>query len=124
VNRTVTLPTLDHGDVTLPEPDWCVGHADHRPDTYRTDVCHDGPKTVLTLDGHPVGEAFVSQAPLAERGTREIQAFLSLHYGEDYGRSPAQLYDLAATLDTHADQLRGLADQLTRILDEEASDEA
>src|ERR1051325_5259239 len=28
---TVTLPTEDHGDVTLEEPSWCAGHADHGP---------------------------------------------------------------------------------------------
>ncbi|WP_408996320.1 hypothetical protein [Streptomyces ipomoeae] len=30
--------------------------------------------------------------------------------------NPVQLYSLAAALDSYADQLRGLADQLTAIL--------
>ncbi|MEU6373960.1 hypothetical protein [Streptomyces sp. NPDC046909] len=116
--RLITLPTRDAGDVTLPEPSWCIGHGDHDPETFKVDVCHDGPKTVFKLDGVTVGEALVSQAPFAARGVREIQGFLFLRYGEDYGRDPAQLYDFAAALDGHADQIREFADQLAALLAE------
>lgn len=114
--RIITLPTLDSGNVTLPEPTWCVGHDDHRPDTHRTDLSHDGAKVPLLLDGRPVGDLLISQAPCADPGPREPQGFVWIRYGEDYGRSPAQLYDLAAALDTHADQIRALADELAAIL--------
>ncbi|MGW5215135.1 DUF6907 domain-containing protein [Streptomyces sp. NPDC004051] len=117
--RTVTLATIDHGDVTLPEPSWCVGHADHRPDTYRTDIAHNAPEIALTVHGRTIGHAVVSQAPCAERSTREIQAFVVLSYEGAGGFDPAGLYDFAAELDTHADRLRDLADQLAVIVTEE-----
>ncbi len=31
-SRMVTVPTVDHSDVTTAEPDWCLGHVDARPD--------------------------------------------------------------------------------------------
>ncbi|MER7974945.1 hypothetical protein ABTX35_39075 [Streptomyces sp. NPDC096080] len=114
--RTVTLATLDAGEVTLPEPSWCAGHADHRPDTYRVDLSHDSEPTVLTLDGYPAGELMISQAPFSEAGPRSPRGFLALSYGQDRPRDPAELYDLAAVLESHADALRALADRLHAIL--------
>lgn len=43
--RTVTVLTLDHGDVTLPEPAWCAGHPEG-PAAYRADVHHAVPVPV------------------------------------------------------------------------------
>ncbi|WP_327169224.1 DUF6907 domain-containing protein [Streptomyces subrutilus] len=43
--RTVTVPTLDHGDVTLPEPSWCAGHPEG-PTEARVDVHHAAPVPV------------------------------------------------------------------------------
>ncbi|MCY0926908.1 hypothetical protein OTB20_11975 [Streptomyces sp. H27-H1] len=43
--RTVTVPTLDHGDVTLPEPAWCAGHREG-PAEYRADLHHAAPVPV------------------------------------------------------------------------------
>ncbi|MFE8012425.1 DUF6907 domain-containing protein [Streptomyces antibioticus] len=65
--RTVVLATLDHGDVILPEPAWCVGHADHRPDSYRVDLCHTGSEHQLTHDGELLWTASLGQAPCASR---------------------------------------------------------
>lgn len=112
---TVTLSTIDHGDVTVLEPAWCAGHADHRPE-YRVDITHTSPKVPLTFRGRTLGEAVISQAPGAERGTRDIQASVVLSYEGAGGLDPAGLYDLAAELDTHADRLRDLADQLAAIV--------
>lgn len=114
--RLITLPTLDHGDVTLPEPSWCIGHADHRPDTYRVDLAHNTPVVPLTVRGRTIGRAVITQAPCAELSTREIQASVVLSYEGIDGFDPAGLYDFAAELDTHADRLRALADELTAIL--------
>ncbi|MER8004966.1 hypothetical protein [Streptomyces sp. NPDC094149] len=36
---TVTLDTIDHGTVTLPEPAWCTGHG-WQPNPNLTDVTH------------------------------------------------------------------------------------
>ncbi|MFE5189203.1 DUF6907 domain-containing protein [Streptomyces sp. NPDC056628] len=119
--RTATINLLTVQPLEVDEPAWCAGHPDPDSDEagarFRVDITHDTQPIVFKLDGVPVGEALISQAPFADRGTREIQGFLSLHYGEDRGRSPAELYDLAAAIEGHADQLRELADRLARILD-------
>jgi hypothetical protein len=122
--RTVTLPTIDAGDVTIPEPSWCAGHADHRPDTYRVDLDHKGPEHRLTHNGERLWTAFLGQAPHASRPkARELGVYVEQG---SYARTldPASLYDLAATLDAHADRLRELADRLAALLDEGAPGEA
>lgn len=43
--RTVTVPTLDNGNVTLPEPAWCAGHTDS-PAEQRVDLHHAAPVPV------------------------------------------------------------------------------
>lgn len=114
--RTITLPTLDHGDVAMPEPSWCAGHADHRPDTHRVDLDHKGPEHLLRHHGEVLWKAFIGQAPFASRPEdRAVGLFVEQgSYGQTLG--PAELYDLAATFETHADRLRELADQLAQIL--------
>lgn len=113
--RTVTLPTEDHGDVTIPEPSWCRGHADHRPDSYRTDLTHYGLQHRLTFNGSELFRLTLAQAPYAERSSRELRAFVE-ESGFTADLTPAGLYDLAAALDHAADQLRAFADQLAEIL--------
>lgn len=39
--RTVTIDTVDHGSVVLPEPDWCTGHG-WQPTPRLADVTHYG----------------------------------------------------------------------------------
>lgn len=111
--RTITLPTADHGDVTLTCPAWCSGHADHRPDSYRADILHSGPDVALTFHGHDIGDASLVESPFAEVLPRTTGVSVSLL---SQTLDPVQLYDLAATLDRHADQLRDLADQLHALL--------
>ncbi|MFD6889098.1 DUF6907 domain-containing protein [Streptomyces sp. NPDC059957] len=43
--RTVTVPTLDGGPVTMPEPSWCAGHPND-PTGYRVDLHHSAPVPV------------------------------------------------------------------------------
>lgn len=114
--RTITLPTLDAGDVTMPEPSWCRGHADHRPDSYRIELDHKGPEHRLTHHGELLFTAFLGAAPFAD-DPREHTPGLYVEQGR-FARTlnPTELYDLAATLEAHADRLRGLADQLAQIL--------
>ncbi|MBT2673972.1 hypothetical protein J7E95_24755 [Streptomyces sp. ISL-14] len=112
--RTVTLPTLDHGDVTLPEPSWCAGHPDPRPQ-YRTDLTHYGPEHRLTFNGDELFRLMLGQSPHAEETSREVCAYVE-QSGYTGSLAPAGLYDLAATLDAHADRLRDLADQLAAVL--------
>ena len=114
--RTVTLATSDHGNVTLPEPSWCRGHADHRPDTDRVDLAHDGHEHHLTHNGERLWTALIGQSPYASRPEHRGVGVYVTQEGYERTLDPAGLYDLAASLDAHADQLRGLADQLARIL--------
>ncbi|MFE1845794.1 DUF6907 domain-containing protein [Streptomyces sp. NPDC059515] len=108
--RTVTLATLDHGDVTLPEPAWCAGHTGHRPQ-YRADLSHSGEDITLTFRGRPLAAACLDQSPFGATG-REVRVSVSL-VGQ--ALDARGVYELAADLDRYADQLRGLADQLLVI---------
>ncbi|MEH0423145.1 DUF6907 domain-containing protein [Streptomyces sp. B21-083] len=116
--RIVTLPTVDYGDVTVTCPAWCIGHPNHKADDYRADILHQGPDVTLAFHGHDIGDAALVQSPFS---TAEIPELCSSTPGVSIsliGRTldPVALYDLAATLDRHADQLRDLADQLLVIL--------
>lgn len=42
MSGTVTVDTLDHGSVNVPEPDWCLGV--HEAGGFRADIQHDGPE--------------------------------------------------------------------------------
>lgn len=110
--RTITLPTEDHGDVTVPEPPWCVGHQT-TPGDLRADILHQGEDVALVFHGDDIGDASLVEAPFAELPGGGLGVSVSL-----LGRTldPVQLYDFAATLDTYADRLRDLADQLHTLL--------
>ncbi|WP_371670010.1 hypothetical protein OG985_21645 [Streptomyces sp. NBC_00289] len=112
--RTVTLPTHDHGDVTLPEPTWCAGHPNPRPQ-YRTDLTHYGPEHRLTFNGEPLFALMLAQSPLSERAGREVSAYVE-ESGYTGSLDPTGLYGLAAALDAAADQMRAFADQLSPLL--------
>jgi hypothetical protein len=119
--RTITLPTADHGDVTLTCPAWCVGHPNHRPDDHRADILHAGPDVALTFRGHDIGDAALVQSPFS---TLEIPELCSSTPGVSVsllGKTldPVQVYDFAATLESYADQLRDLADQLHTLISSE-----
>lgn len=111
--RTVTVPTIDHGPVTLTEPSWCAGH-DPAPQ-YRIDLFHRGPAHTLTFRGKQIARASLVQAPFAAPANRLTEASATLVL-EGATLDPVGLYDLAAALDRHADQLRDLADQMHAIL--------
>lgn len=117
----VTLPTADHGDVTLPEPTWCAGHAHHDPESERADLMHAGPAVDLTHLGDTLFSAELVQSPYAESTNPLLGGRtpgVSVH---PLGATldPVQLYSLAADLDTYADRLREIADHLATILDGE-----
>lgn len=109
--RTITLATLDAGAVALAEPSWCRGHADHRPDAYRADLTHYGPEHRLTHNGAELFRLLLAQSPLAERASRDIEAYVE-QSGYTGSLDAAGLYDLAAALDSAADQMRTFADQM------------
>lgn len=67
---TVTIETVDHGEVTEPEPAWCIGHS-WQPNPHRADITHNSTrvKAAATTDGagrvHLL-HAYISHAPYAE----------------------------------------------------------
>lgn len=65
---TVTLETRDHGDVTVPEPDWCLG--EHVQSGYRADITHEGRIVAASVETDRGAldflEARISHAPFAE----------------------------------------------------------
>ncbi|MDX3522389.1 DUF6907 domain-containing protein [Streptomyces scabiei] len=116
--RTITLTTVDHGDVTLPEPSWCIGHTHHDPDSARADILHKGPDITLTFRATEVIYACLAQSPYAtlsapELGGRTVGVSV---YPPGRTLTPDTVRELAASLDGYADQLRALADHLVAIL--------
>lgn len=105
--RTVTVPTLDRGDIVVPEPFWCAGHDTTRPE-YRCDIGHVGAGHLLTYAGTELGHAALVQNPFAESSDRGIRAVVHLG-GNGLGLTPAELDGLAAGLVDYAGTLRHLA---------------
>lgn len=113
--RTITLATEDHGLVTVNEPVWCRGHADHRPDSHLCDFTHYSAETVLNFQGVELFRLMVAESPYAARDTA-VAAYVE-ESGFTGSLDPVGLYDLAATLDAHADRIREYADRLAAIID-------
>jgi hypothetical protein len=64
---TVTLQTLDQGEVTVPEPAWCTGHEGESV-VHLADITHDSHPTTVTARTEQYGavdilEARISHAP-------------------------------------------------------------
>ncbi|TQE40253.1 hypothetical protein Sipo8835_00130 [Streptomyces ipomoeae] len=114
--RTITLPTVDHCPVTLEEPSWCRGHADHHPGTYRTDLTHYGIEHRLTFNGTELFRLMLAQTPYAGPASRETCAYVE-QSGYTGSLTPVGMYDLAAALDHAAENMREFADQLATLLD-------
>jgi hypothetical protein len=112
--RTVTLPTLDHGDVTVPEPTWCTGHADHRP-VDRVDLNHSGTEAQLAHQGNTLWTALLSQYPYATDPADRHTGLYVAQGGFALTLDPAGLSSLATALDAHADSLRRLAVELAAL---------
>lgn len=112
---TVTLQTLDAGEVTVDEPRWCLGH-DGETVGYRADVTHNGEwlaAEVQSAEG-PVGflRARISWSPLAELQPEQ----LPVADVEDFPAMDAeQLRDLAAEVGRHAGRLYSKANELDRL---------
>ncbi|WP_149552911.1 DUF6907 domain-containing protein [Streptomyces marokkonensis] len=97
--RTVTVWTGDHGDVTIPEPFWCLG--DHEPEGYREDVEHRGEDVVLTVPTPCHGETKLSTLTLVQRPfsptDRDVKVTVELD-GDWHDLSAGQLAQLTDSL--------------------------
>lgn len=89
---SVTLQTLDQGEVTVPEPAWCVGH-DNETVGHLADITHNGPAAtagaVTARYGRiPVlNDVHITQAPHAEK-QREPGPLLSIRLEVDVTVAP------------------------------------
>lgn len=118
--RTVTLATLDHGQITLPEPSWCIGHGD--APQYRVDISHTGPDEPLTLSTRTGPAVHLTTAlevrpyacdPFLQR------PFVGVEIGGDWHPTGLPgLEAMAARLEAHAEVLRERARQLAALLAE------
>ncbi|MFJ4012245.1 DUF6907 domain-containing protein [Streptomyces sp. NPDC090026] len=116
----VTVPTLDHGPVVVPEPAWCTGH-NHPHTEARDDVTHTGPIIPFNAPTSR-GEvtlmlAALEQRPFATHHAPGTETFVNVELaGEDwYPSTPDQLDALADALVEHATTLRHLARQLATL---------
>ena len=116
--RTVTVPTLDHGNITIPEPAWCTGHTG-APAEYRSDTGHTGAQHRLVHEGVELGTAMLVQDPFAVHSDRSIKVLVELG-GNGMTLDPTELEALAASLVGYANTLRELALQLAVLRTEEA----
>ncbi|MFD9430332.1 DUF6907 domain-containing protein [Streptomyces sp. NPDC060002] len=106
MTRTITLDTIDHGAVELPEPSWCIGHgAELGGLTFRDDITHNSVrvKAGADTDRHgwlPMMAARISWAPF-----RELVPIVSVVLDVEH--------DFAAEDVPHV--IQGLADCIKRL---------
>ncbi|MGW2580645.1 DUF6907 domain-containing protein [Streptomyces virginiae] len=111
--RTVTVPTLDHGPVTVSEPEWCTGHPDDLPAEYRDDVHHTGPEHVVDYDAQAVLTAELVAFPF---GLHPVPPSIYVEIVIPAATlDPAALDGLAAILTEQAAELRRLALRLSAL---------
>ncbi|MEU8676806.1 hypothetical protein [Streptomyces sp. NPDC048560] len=109
--RTVTVQTIDHGDVTIPEPSWCADSHDHQPEAL-CDIGHRGPEHRVEFYGYELSRAMLVQDPFVVHSDRSIGALVEM--GElARALTPGELDELAAVLVDYAGTLRRLARQLS-----------
>jgi hypothetical protein len=108
---TVTLQTLDHGEITAVEPRWCEGH-DGEQVVHRADIVHKGRVVAAEFNGVEFLPARISWGPFGELAP---EPFPVADVEEFPPMSPAQLRELAAEAGLHAGRLYALANELERI---------
>ncbi|MEV2228408.1 hypothetical protein AB0H69_07485 [Streptomyces phaeochromogenes] len=113
--RTVTLLTLDAGEVTLPEPSWCAGHENHAP-VHRVDLTHYGHEQHLNFDGETLWTVLLGQSPFATIPRYRALGLYIEQGGLAATLDPAALDQLAAALVEHAVILRTRARELSVLL--------
>lgn len=121
---TVTLQTLDQGEVTIPEPAWCEGH-DGQLVGPLAEVSHDGRDFVATVDTASLGEvallrANITHAPYLVRQP-EPHPVAYVEALEAVSVDAGELRMVAARLAVTAGRLRDLAGELDRLKREGSS---
>lgn len=108
---TVTLQTLDAGEITIDEPVWCTGH-DGEQVVQRVDVTHVGTATAGEFAGVEFLPARISWGPFAEL---RPEPYPLADVDEFPGMEPDELRQLATEVGTHAGRLYTKANELDRI---------
>ena len=111
--RTVTVSTADHGDVTIPEPSWCLGK--HPWESYREDIAHQGAQIEAFIETPCHGRVSMLAAALVQRpfSPTDPHVRVSLDMDGDWHDLDACALDAAAAAFVdYAAVLRRLARQL------------
>lgn len=108
---TVTLQTLDHGEITISEPRWCTGH-DGEQIVQRVDVAHVGATVAAEYAGVEFLPARISWGPFAEL---RPEPYPLADVDEFPSMEPDELRELAAEVGLHAGRLYSKANELDRI---------
>ncbi|MEW2177159.1 hypothetical protein AB0890_12620 [Streptomyces sp. NPDC005406] len=113
--RTITVPTADHGDVTVTEPDWCT--ADHTFEGYREDIEHSGATTYLAIHTECHGPTHTLPVTFVWRPFSPTDALIKAAIETDQAHEfdPAGLDRAADALVEHARTLRVYARQLATL---------
>lgn len=114
---TVTLQTLDHGDVTVVEPAWCTGH-DQDTVGRLADITHDGPhiRAGASTGKHgyiDIMDACISQAPFGDHP--EADPVLSLHVDVEMDAAPEDAHKVARGLRVASLRIDRTADEVERL---------
>lgn len=106
---TVTVDTLDHGRVTMPEPAWCEGH-DELLVQRRVDTAHISAETAAEYAGIEFLPIRFSQAPFAT-----VQSQVMGDVADFPGMGPDGLRALAAVVAAYSGVVYSKANELDRI---------
>lgn len=113
--RTVTLQTVDHGELTVPEPAWCLGH-EGEPVGYRADICHKGRVVAAEYEAdHDTVQFLPARISWGPFGELQPEPYPVADVEEFPPMSPEQLRELAAEVALHAGRLYRLSNELDRL---------
>lgn len=117
--RTISLPTVDAGEITLPEPSWCAGHSDHQPDTHRVDITHNSSEISAALDTRHGRirylTAWIAQAPYSSYAPEALPLVAVDVNAETVGLDPDAVRAFTALTRAHLGILDRLADECDRL---------
>lgn len=112
---TVTLQTLDHGEITITEPAWCTGH-DGEEIVQRVDVTHVGRTIAAELETDDGSIEFlparISWGPFAEA---RPEPYPRVDVDDFPGMDTGLLREFAAETALHAGRLYRLSNELDRL---------
>lgn len=108
---TVTLQTLDRGEITVGEPAWCVGH-DGELVVHLADVIHNGSPVAAKYEGVEFLTARLSWGPFSELAP---EPYPVVDVDDVGSMDPDELRGLADELRAHANRLATKANELDRI---------